>query len=69
MHTVPQRCFTAQDFRKSSFSDPDRNCVEVAQRTDLAQLRDSKTAFGADDDGRLTLDPVGFGALLRSMRA
>ncbi|HET9137729.1 DUF397 domain-containing protein [Actinophytocola sp.] len=38
-------------FRKSSFSDPNQECVEVARHDDWVQVRDSKAG---PDDGRLT---------------
>ena len=71
MSITPSTSFTAQEFRKSSFSLPDRDCVEVAYRegTAMTQLRDSKIAFGTADDGRLTVNAAEFGALLRSMRS
>jgi hypothetical protein len=45
--------FRRAEFRKSSVSDPNQECVEVAQRAGWVQVRDSKTAFGGPQDGRL----------------
>ena len=48
-------------WRKSSFSAPDQECVEVAQRTEVVGLRDSKNPNGPV----LNLAPTGWSALLR----
>lgn len=47
--------FAETDFRKATFSEPNQSCVEVARRSGWAEVRDSKTAFGAADDHRLVL--------------
>ncbi|WP_035283529.1 DUF397 domain-containing protein, partial [Actinokineospora spheciospongiae] len=60
--------FSRNDFRKSSYSNPDANCVEVAQRADAVELRDAKTAFGSATDFRLHLSPTGFAALIDTVR-
>ncbi|MEU8266627.1 DUF397 domain-containing protein [Sphaerisporangium sp. NPDC049002] len=38
---------TAQDFRRSSFCNPDGGCVEVARGTRGAAVRDAKNPAGA----------------------
>jgi hypothetical protein len=43
------------DFRKSSRSEADKECVEVARRPDWSVVRDSKTQYGAAEDRRLSL--------------
>ncbi|MPZ84309.1 MAG: DUF397 domain-containing protein [Actinophytocola sp.] len=47
--------FTESDFHKATFSQPNQSCVEVAQQSGWAEVRDSKTAFGAANDHRLVL--------------
>lgn len=61
--------FSEDDFRKASHSEPDRNCVHVACRDGVAQLRDSKTGFDAADDGRLTVSSEQFSAFARALRS
>ncbi|GAB3885301.1 DUF397 domain-containing protein [Kibdelosporangium lantanae] len=39
--------FPESAFRKSTFSDPDRDCVHVARRDGWVAVRDSKTRFSA----------------------
>ena len=60
--------FSKDDFRKVSCSEPQRNCVHVARRGDVAQVRDSKTGFDAADDGRLTVSGEQFTAFVRTLR-
>jgi hypothetical protein len=60
--------FALEDFRKSSFSDPDRECVGLVFRGGQLTVRDTKTSFGSADDRWLTV-PAGAGAaLLASLR-
>jgi hypothetical protein len=40
----PQQPFAGGDFRKSTFSDPDQDCVEIAHRALAFGVRDSKQA-------------------------
>lgn len=47
--------FNEDDFRKSSFSNPNQDCVNLAYWNSWVELRDSKTAFGTTDDQRITL--------------
>lgn len=61
--------FVEADFRKSGRSEPDKNCVQAARCEGVAQLRDSKTDFGASDDGRLTVSAEQFDAFLRAVRS
>jgi len=56
--------FDEADFRKSSFSDPDRDCVHVARRGDWVAMRDSKTAFDGREDSWLVLPAERFDVLL-----
>jgi hypothetical protein len=52
-------------FRKSSFSDPDAGCVEVAVSGGLLRVRDSK-----DPDGpQLAFTPHEWDAFVRGVRA
>jgi len=50
--------FAEGDFRKSSYSDPDRDCVHIARRGTWVAVRDSKTAFNSQEDRWLVL-PAG----------
>lgn len=56
--------FTRGQFRKSKFSNPNANCVEVAQRPGLVEVRDSKTGFGSAADARLRMSPTTFTTFL-----
>ncbi|MBE1580557.1 DUF397 domain-containing protein [Amycolatopsis roodepoortensis] len=60
--------FSRSDFRKSRWSDPDKNCVEVAMSTEVVEVRDSKTEFGAADDHRLRMSPAAFAALIAAVK-
>jgi hypothetical protein len=60
--------FRRADFRKSSLSDPQQSCVEVAQRAGWVQVRDSKTAFDGPQDGRLTFRAARFVEFLGGAR-
>lgn len=51
-------------FRKSSYSSPDAQCVEVAKAPGAVAVRDSKNPEG----GMLTLSVAEFGALLDRLR-
>lgn len=68
MASVPPR-FTAADFRKSSRSDPDKECVLVARQAGWVEMRDSKTAFGAANDRRLVLTELEGSELLRAVKS
>jgi hypothetical protein len=45
--------FEEADFRKSSRSVPDKDCVHVARRDGWVTVRDTKKVFGAPDDHRM----------------
>lgn len=60
--------FSEADFRKSSYSDPQQNCVTVARRADLVAVRDSKTVFDSPTDGRLAFTAEQFADFLSSIR-
>jgi hypothetical protein len=59
-----QPTFCEDDFRKSSYSDPDRECVHVARRGAWIVLRDSKTVFDTPEDRRLVLTAERFDMFL-----
>jgi hypothetical protein len=61
--------FAAEDFRKATASDPDRECVRVARRADRVELRDDKTAFGAPDDHRIVLTSTQFDRFQAGVRS
>lgn len=67
MSTTPSP-FTRETFRKSSYSRPDRDCVEVARDTDGVEVRDSKTAFGSSVDAHLAFTQRQFAAFLSVVR-
>ena len=56
--------FSEDDFRTSSFSNPDQDCVDLAYRGSWVEVRDSKTAFGAVTDQRITLTDTAFHTFL-----
>jgi uncharacterized protein DUF397 len=56
--------FAESEFRKSSWSDPDRECVHVARRDSRVAVRDTKTAFGTADDHHLGFSPAQFDRFL-----
>jgi hypothetical protein len=52
-------------WRKSSFSGPQQNCVELATTADAVHVRDSKHP----ERGHLTFAPAEVGALVAAARA
>src|SRR5262245_47619924 len=52
--------FAEEEFRKATASEPNKDCVRVARRTDRVELRDDKTGFGAPDDHRIVLTGAEF---------
>jgi hypothetical protein len=56
--------FTEVEFRKSSMSEPDKECVQVARREHCVAIRDTKTAFGAPDDHHLLFTAKQFDSFL-----
>lgn len=56
--------FTAADFHKSTYSDPDQDCVHVARRASWVEVRDTKTVFGAPNDHHLTFTAGQFDSLI-----
>lgn len=52
--------FEEADFRKSSRSLPDQDCVHVARRDGWVEVRDTKKVFGAPDDHRLLFTAAQF---------
>jgi hypothetical protein len=54
--------FPESAFRKSTFSDPERDCVHVARCEGWVAVRDSKTQFSADN--HLVFTSERFSALL-----
>jgi hypothetical protein len=61
--------FAEEDFRKATASNPDRECVRVARRSDRVELRDDKTGFGAADDHRIVLTGAEFDRFQAGIRA
>lgn len=59
--------FDEDDFRKSSFSNPNQDCVNLAYRDCWVELRDSKTAFGTSADQRIMLTDSAFLAFLATV--
>jgi uncharacterized protein DUF397 len=59
--------FCEADFRKSSYSDPDRDCVQVARQGVWAAVRDSKTVFDSSKNGLVFTAEV-FDAFLAQYR-
>ena len=60
--------FHETDFRKSSRSQPDQNCVHIARRPGRVEMRDSKTLFDSPADNRLTFDAEPFDGFLSRIR-
>lgn len=60
--------FTEVEFRKSSMSEPDKDCVQVARREDSVAVRDTKTRFGSAGDHHLVLTVTQFDSLLTHLR-
>ncbi|MPZ84705.1 MAG: DUF397 domain-containing protein [Actinophytocola sp.] len=60
--------FSEGDFRKSSRSDPDKDCVHVARRDGWVEMRDTKTVFGTPTDHRLAFNAEQFDSLLVKTR-
>ena len=56
--------FHTSDFHKSSFSDPNQSCVEIARQASWVEVRDSKTVFGSPADRRLAFTAQQFALLL-----
>jgi hypothetical protein len=56
--------FAESEFRKSSMSEPDKECVQVARQDHCVAVRDTKTTFGASDDHHLFLTPAQFDSFL-----
>lgn len=52
--TASAPTFEEADFRKSSRSVPDKDCVHIARRDGMVEVRDTKKVFGASDDHRLS---------------
>lgn len=68
MITTNRHTFAETDFRKATASQPDKDCVRVARRDNLVELRDDKTEFGAADDHRLILSAEQFDAFQTAAR-
>ncbi|OLT22754.1 hypothetical protein BJF78_33225 [Pseudonocardia sp. CNS-139] len=60
--------YTESDFRKSSYSTPDQNCVAVARGAGGVAIRDDKVAFGTPADHHLTFPAAEFAAFLTAVR-
>lgn len=60
--------FAEHEFSKATYSDPNRDCVQVARLDGWVEIRDDKTTFGAPDDHRLRLTAAAFDAFQASLR-
>ncbi|MFJ8963320.1 DUF397 domain-containing protein [Lentzea sp. NPDC102401] len=58
--TASAPTFEEADFRKSSRSVPDKDCVHIARRDGTVEVRDTKKSFGAPDDHRLSFTAAQF---------
>ena len=58
--TASAPTFEEADFRKSSRSVPDKDCVHIARRDGRVEVRDTKKVFGAPDDHRLVFTAAQF---------
>lgn len=58
--TASAPTFEEADFRKSSRSVPDKDCVHIARRDGRVEVRDTKKVFGAPDDHRLLFTAAQF---------
>jgi hypothetical protein len=56
--------FRAEEFRKAARSNPTKDCVQVARRTGVVELRDDKQRFGEPGDVRLRFTAAEFDAFL-----
>ena len=65
-NSVP--AFAEADFRKSSYSDPDRDCVHIARCGAWVAVRDSKMPFNDRQDHWLLLPAEQFDTLLAQHR-
>lgn len=63
--TKPRPAFAEAEFRKSSKSWPDKDCVQVARRDDWVAVRDTKTTFGTPADHHLVFTAGQFDDFLR----
>jgi hypothetical protein len=59
--------FEEADFRKSSRSVPDKDCVHVARRDGWVMVRDTKKVFGAPDDHQLLFTAAQFDGFLAGL--
>jgi hypothetical protein len=66
MSTTPR--FGPEAFRKSSYSEPDKACVEIAREGDDVAIRDSKKAFGSAGDAHLGFTSGQLSAFLSAVR-
>lgn len=66
MSTTPR--FPREAFKKSSYSRPNKDCVEVARDGGQIAIRDSKTVFGSTVDAHLAFTESQFDAFLSAVR-
>jgi hypothetical protein len=60
--------FVEVEFRKSSRSQPNLDCVHVARHDGWVELRDTEALFGSPDDGRLVFTADQFDRFLLTIR-
>jgi Domain of unknown function (DUF397) len=61
--------FGADEFRKATRSNPTKDCVQIARRAGVVEVRDDKQQFGAPGDVRLRFTAAEFDAFLAGVQS